>query len=488
VLNGGDGTDTLHGDEGNDSIAGGMGYDYLTGGAGDDTLDGGADSDGAYYSDATGPVTVNLALGTATGAGIGSDTLINVENVYGSQYADILTGDAGSNSLNYYGSGGNDTLTGGAGSDNFGVWNGDSADTSVVTITDFTAGAGGDRLSIPTWWFTNYTTGDNPYVSGHTRLTQSGANTLFEVDPDGSVGSAGFRTVAILNNVTKSNLVADNVGGFDPNVIRGTAAADSLAGGVGNDQIYGLAGNDTLNGMAGDDRLYGDSGNDVLDGGDGNDQLDGNEGNDSMAGGAGIDILTSGAGDDTLTGDSGSDLFVIWNGPADTSVDLITDFSAGLGGDRLSMPTWAWTSYTRGDNPFVSGHARLTQSGANTLFEVDPDGSVGVAGFRTVAMLNNVTKSNLVAGNLGGFDPAPIFGTAVADSLTGSTDNDEIYGLAGNDTLSGLAGDDRLYGGADNDMLNGGTGSDDLTGAQVPTRWRVATGTMSFMATKAMTS
>jgi hypothetical protein len=35
------------------------------------------------------------------------------------------------------------------------------------------------------------------------------------------------------------------------------------------------------------------------------------------------------------------------------------------------------TNYTSGDNPFVSGHARLTQSGANTLFEVDPDGSVG---------------------------------------------------------------------------------------------------------------
>jgi hypothetical protein len=69
---------------------------------------------------------------------------------------------------------------------------------------------------------------DNPFVSGHVRLTQSAANTLFEVDPDGSDGAGGFRTVAILNNVTRSNLVADNLGGFDPNPILGTAAADSL--------------------------------------------------------------------------------------------------------------------------------------------------------------------------------------------------------------------------------------------------------------------
>ncbi|MBK8387425.1 MAG: hypothetical protein IPL11_18285, partial [Candidatus Accumulibacter sp.] len=108
---------------------------------------------------------------------------------------------------------------------------------------------------MPITGLTSYTIGDNPFVSGHARLTQSGANTLFEVDPDGSVGAAGFRTVAILNNVTKTHLVADNLDGFDPNAMAGTAAADSLTGSIGNDQIYGLAGNDTLNGLAGDDRL-----------------------------------------------------------------------------------------------------------------------------------------------------------------------------------------------------------------------------------------
>jgi Ca2+-binding RTX toxin-like protein len=215
---------------GNDSIAGGAGYDYLYGGAGNDTLDGGADSDSVNYYDATGPVTVNLALGTATGAGIGSDTLISVENVTGSQYADILTGDTGSNSLSRF------------------RWQRHADRRRGLRLFRrmerrcrhfgghhhrLHRRPGGDRLSMPTWGVTNYTSGDNPFVSGHARLTQSGANTLFEVDPDGSVGAAGFRTVAILNNVTKSHLVADNLGGFDPNAIRGTAAADSLTGGIG---------------------------------------------------------------------------------------------------------------------------------------------------------------------------------------------------------------------------------------------------------------
>ncbi|MER2626357.1 MAG: calcium-binding protein, partial [Accumulibacter sp.] len=465
TLNGGDGSDLFNGGEGNDSMAGGAGFDlFLGGGAGNDTLDGGADNDSVNYLDATGPVTVNLALGTATGAGTGSDTLISVENVYGSQYADILTGNTGSNTLS--GSGGNDTLTGGAGSDNFAVsWNG-AVDTSVDTITDFSAGVGGDRLSTPAWWWllTNYTSGDNPFVSGHARLTQSGANTLVEVDPDGSVGAAVFRTVVILNNVTKSHLVAENLGGFDPNPVLGTAAAESLAGGAGNNEIYGFAGNDTLSGLAGDDRLYGGSGNDVLNGGDGNDQLYGNEDNDSMAGGAGYDTLTGGAGNDTLTGGVDIDYFSVWNGAADTSVDTITDFTAGLGGDRLSTPTTGLTNFTSGDNPFASGHVRLTQSGANTLFEVDPDGSVGAGVFRTLAILNHVTRSLLVADNVGGFDPNPILGTAAADSLSGGAGNDEIYGFAGNDTLNGLAGDDRLYGGTGNDRLNGGAGFDTLIG------------------------
>ena len=53
-----------------------------------DLLDGGTGFDRAVYTDATGGITVNLAAGTVTGAGVGSDTLTNVEGVVGSDFAD----------------------------------------------------------------------------------------------------------------------------------------------------------------------------------------------------------------------------------------------------------------------------------------------------------------------------------------------------------------------------------------------------------------
>ena len=533
VIDGGDGGDQLYGNDGNDSLTGGAGSDNFYGELGNDTLDGGADSDSVQYFDATGAVTVNLALGTATGAGIGTDTLISIENVYGSQYADTLTGDASYNNLS--GGLGNDTLTGGVGPDYFQLRN-SSNDTSVDTITDFAVGNGGDQLSIPTWMFTNYTNGANPFSTGHARLTQQGADTWLELDADGSTGSGGFQTIAILSNVTKGTLAASNLNGFNPGAITGTAGADSLTGTAGDDQIDGAAGNDTINGLAGNDTLYGGLDNDVIDGGAGNDQLYGNDGNDSLTGGAGYDNffggagndtieggadsdtvnyadatspitvnlalgtatgasigtdtlisiesvygspyadiliggansdnLTGGLGNDTLTGGAGTDFFNLRNGSNDTSVDTITDFVAGKGGkgstagDFLSIPTFQFTNYTSGANPFASGHARLTQQGPDTLVELDADGPTGPASFQTAAVLSNVSKSALVANNLGGYDPNAVVGTANADVMTGTAGNDSMDGAAGNDTISGLAGNDTLDGGLGDDSIDGGAGTD----------------------------
>ena len=57
-----------------------------------------------------------------------------------------------------------------------------------------------------------------------------------------------------------------------------------------------------------------------------------------------------------------------------------------------------------------------------------------------------------------------IIGTAGANTLTGTSEEDQIFGRAGNDTLSGLDGDDQLFGEAGNDRLSGGAGFDTLTG------------------------
>lgn len=114
------GTDTIRnieevrGSAFNDVITGDNNDNWFDGRLGDDTLDGGAGHDIALYSSASGSVTVNLGTGKASGAA-GNDTLVRIETVVGSSFADILTGDSGSNGLR--GGGGNDTIDGGAGTD-----------------------------------------------------------------------------------------------------------------------------------------------------------------------------------------------------------------------------------------------------------------------------------------------------------------------------------------------------------------------------------
>ena len=90
--------------------------------AGNDTLNGGAGNDSAVYNDATGGITVDLAAGTVSGTGVGTDTLLSVENITGSDFADIYdaTGfgpsstNAGSigTTNSFEGRGGDDTITG----------------------------------------------------------------------------------------------------------------------------------------------------------------------------------------------------------------------------------------------------------------------------------------------------------------------------------------------------------------------------------------
>ena len=59
-------------DAGNNVFDGQTGNDTLQGGGGNDTLIGGAGIDRALYTDATGPIAVNMAAGTVSGAGVGT--------------------------------------------------------------------------------------------------------------------------------------------------------------------------------------------------------------------------------------------------------------------------------------------------------------------------------------------------------------------------------------------------------------------------------
>ncbi|WP_163025808.1 calcium-binding protein [Chachezhania antarctica] len=114
-LRGGAGADTLFGNGGADRLDGGAGHDRIVGGggrdviapgAGDDIVIGGDGKDTISYRDAGGGVNVYLSSGHAETDG-GTDTLIGIENVEGSQVSDRLFGD-GANVLE--GLGGDDFI------------------------------------------------------------------------------------------------------------------------------------------------------------------------------------------------------------------------------------------------------------------------------------------------------------------------------------------------------------------------------------------
>ena len=104
--------DTLYGDARKNALDGGEGADMLRGGAGADALDGGTNTaaitpdpdddttaapegDTVNYYDSTEGVTVDLSATAQSGGTAAGDTLTNIENVQGSKYGDMITGDGG---------------------------------------------------------------------------------------------------------------------------------------------------------------------------------------------------------------------------------------------------------------------------------------------------------------------------------------------------------------------------------------------------------
>jgi hypothetical protein len=176
-------------------------------------------------------VTVNLATVTALDGwgGIwklqGTDTLLNIENVEGSQFNDNITGDANANRLE--GGAGNDTIDGGAGFDTLvgGIGTdvfrfGTSAASSTITdfsedVLDFSplfaaqgvaAPAGEDPLA----WLVDegYLLVDSTGNSGG----DAANDTVIQIDVDGFAGASGPYTAVTLLDVTlgTTGVDADN--------------------------------------------------------------------------------------------------------------------------------------------------------------------------------------------------------------------------------------------------------------------------------------
>ncbi|MEO1291595.1 MAG: pre-peptidase C-terminal domain-containing protein [Pseudomonadota bacterium] len=255
---------------GDDTLIGNAADNMLIGGAGADRIDGGDGIDTARYAGSAAAVSVDLGAGTAEGGQAQGDTLNDIENLIGTRFDDLLSGDAGENEL--LGLAGNDTLSGGDGADTLLGNNGDD---------DLIGGAGDDTL---------FGGAGNDILRG-----QAGDDRLF--------GQAG-----------------DDIG-------FGGGGEDELWGQAGHDRLYGHSAADLILGQNGNDRVFGGGGDDQLFGGAGNDHALAGAGDDRVNGQLGNDILNGGAGDDLLHGGNGADRFVF---EAGTGADVILDFQNGI--------------------------------------------------------------------------------------------------------------------------------------------------------------
>jgi Ca2+-binding RTX toxin-like protein len=304
------GNDTVFGGAGIDFLDGGLGNDEVHGGDGDDSISGGGDSD------------------TLFGEG-GNDRLNQLGN-FGQNGTSVADGGVGNDtfSTSWWT---NTTITTGGDSDKIILWNGDNS--HKVTVTDFTAGAGGDVLDISFMLsssLTGWNSSTNPFATGFLRLAQNGTDTDLQWDHNGATGGAVWTTFVTLQNVTASSLTLANFfPGYPPD---GSAPVGQI--------ITGTPGNDTLTGTAGDDSIHALGGSDWVDAGPGNDMVHGDDGNDRL-------IFSGGS-------NSGLDT---WNGGNGTDVGDFSAFGAAVWVD-LNYSADPYEAWTRDNAGVTSGNWR----------------------------------------------------------------------------------------------------------------------------------
>ena len=447
-LTGGDGADMLIGNGGDDMLTGMAGNDWLDTGSGPGTrtdlmLDGGLGIDTADFSGMFVPVEANLGDGGAA-YGEGGSALSEVENVVGTEFADLLVGDNGDNVIEA--AGGDDEAYGMGGKDRIRGNNGDDLLNGTGGGDSLEGGDGDDTL---------HGGGGSDSVGGG-----SGGDTIH----GGGSGSGSD----VINSETGSDVIYGGNGrqvifaGDGDDEVYGEEGNDLVDGQDGEDHVFGGQGNDTSRGGDGPDAVYGGFGSNHVDGGAGDDEVyaggggsvDGGAGDDAVFGGSSSDQLTGDIGDDVLSGGGGSDRL--------TGSDGDDILNAGDGSDHLNG--------SDGDDVLNAGDGSDLLQGQH-----GDDVLRGAGGTDTVSFEDSrfgVTAS-LADGAASGegedalTDIENLWGSHFADSLTGDHFRNQLRGRAGADVLAGGLGSDQESGDGGNDVLDQGrrsNGGDKLSG------------------------
>nr|WP_321980296.1 calcium-binding protein [uncultured Cohaesibacter sp.] len=383
------------------------GNDTFQGGSGYDAVDYRKDAINEDINGQTGNsgVTVNLVTGKATDGYGDTDTLSNIDEVRGTDYADTLIGAAAGERLR--GEDGDDTLRGNGGNDI--LEGGNGADTLI-------GGAGIDTM-----------TGNNGNDTYYVNAYGDKVNEVAQQGTDLVISSSNYNLKAnsqYIENITLTGNANLNS--------TGNMQANTMTGNAGNNKLTGLVGNDTLIGKGGADVLIGNQGNDTL---------IGNLGNDTLNGGLGLDTMSGNLGNDTYYVDAYGDKI---NEAANQGIDQV--FSS--------------SNYNlKANSQHIENITLIGKGNINSTGNMQDNEMVGNMGNNT---LNGLAGNDTLTGK-GGADS--LYGGDGNDTLNGNLGNDKLFGGNGADKLFGHQGADILNGGNGNDILNGGIGNDTLYAA-----------------------
>ena len=343
----------------------------------------------------------------------------------------------------------------------------------------------------------NFTINKNPILTifdaaGNDTLDLSGWTTSSTID----IARGGFSSC---NSMTLNIAIAytcdieNAIGGSGDDTISGNALGNLLKGGAGLDTLYGLAGNDKFNGG---------TGNDTISGGDGIDYV-----YFDLAWGAmsysynavtmTVTVSGDGIGVDTVTGaeyfvdvdnvvHSFSDLTGV-TPPADPIYAAIAAVSApseeGNSGAHgylfkvtLSAPAadavainWSVNGGAADGADFVgptSGVVSFAAGQTEAMIELQISGDTTAEANEAFTVVLSSPGAGITlatasaTGQILNDDIAPMIGSDLANTLTGTAGNDVIYGRGGGDTINGYEGDDYIDGGVGSDKMAGGGGND----------------------------
>ncbi|MEQ1614600.1 MAG: calcium-binding protein, partial [Hyphomicrobiaceae bacterium] len=436
AFDGKDGNDQITTGAGNDVITGGAGNDVISTGGGDDAIlatsgadqiNGGVGEDTVDYGGAEVGITASLVSNIVVEAVGVQDTITGIENVFGGDYADTITGDGNANKLwgrdgadniyagagddTLYGSAGSDILDGGAGNDTVDYSHYDRAATVVTG-----ASSQGVTINLTSNTVVRPDDGTDTLVAienaigsnrddtitgngGSSLLWGLGGNDIFLATTGGDRYDGGNGLDVVDYAAFTGAIVADltpigdgywripSVDGINPETIVQAGHITRADGSI--DRLFNVEG---VSGTVGADSFIGDAADNVF---------RGMAGNDVMTGGSGNDTLDGGVGNDTMTGGLGGDIYVV-----DSVGDIIVEL-ASQGFDEVQTTLSSFT--------LASTLERLTFIGAGAF-----------------------TGTGNAADNI-------IVGGSASDILNGGDGNDVLDGGAGADNLNGGNGNDIYF-------------------------------------------